>query len=96
MLEKLLVWFAIATRSKTVVVFFLKLQFSFFRLKNSQLPVTVNKTIGCCLGGKRREITAQASSEVQSAIFKKNGNNIDYVIPTSFSILENGNNRLKN
>lgn len=58
--------------------------------------MTVNKTIGCSLGGKRREITVQVSSEVQNPIFKKNANNIDYVIPTTYSILENGNNRLKN
>lgn len=75
---------------------FLFYKFFPYRLKNAELPVTVSKTIGCSLGGKRREITVNVSSEVQNPTFKKNGNNIDYVIPTSFAILENGNNHIKN
>lgn len=67
----------------------------FFRLRNAELPVKVSKTISCSLGGKQRLINIQVSAAEQQPTFKKDGNNIAYMLPSNFSILENGNNHIK-
>ncbi|XP_076272228.1 unconventional myosin ID isoform X2 [Rhynchophorus ferrugineus] len=68
----------------------------FFQLRKMELPVKVNKVIQCSLGGKQRLININVSSEVQSATFRKDGANILYMLPSSFAIMENGNNHFKN
>lgn len=60
--------------------------------KGTDLPVTVNKSISCSLGGKKRLINIQVSADVDNATFRKDGSNILYLLPSNFAILENGNN----
>lgn len=69
---------------------------TYFRLRNTDLPVKVSKTLQCSLGGKQRLINVQVSADVQTPTFKKDGSNILYMLPSSFAILENGNNHYKN
>lgn len=66
------------------------------RLKNAELAVTVSKNFACSLGGKRRHINVQVSAETVEPTFKKDGNNIAYMLPSSYAILENGNRHIKN
>nr|XP_023024555.1 myosin-IA isoform X1 [Leptinotarsa decemlineata] len=65
------------------------------QIKNAELPVKVSKTITCSLGRKQRTINVQVSAAEQKATFKKDGNNIAYLLPSNFAILENGNNHIK-
>ncbi|XP_018562187.1 myosin-IA isoform X2 [Anoplophora glabripennis] len=65
------------------------------QIKNAELPVKVSKTISCSLGGKQRLINIQVSAAEQRPTFKKDGSNVAYVLPSNFSILENGNNHIK-
>lgn len=44
----------------------------------------------CSLGGKRRQINIQVSADVDAPTFRKDNNNIAYVLPPNHSILENG------
>lgn len=60
------------------------------KLKNADLPVTVSKGFACSLGGKKRFINIQVSAEVQEPTFKKDGNNIAYLLPSNYALLENG------
>lgn len=69
--------------------------FPFFRLKNADLPVKVSKTLQCSLGGKQRIINIQVSAAEQIPTFRKDGNGIAYLIPSDYSILENGNSHIK-
>jgi hypothetical protein len=64
-------------------------------VRGGELPVTVNKTISCSLGGKKRLININVTSEVQSPSFKKDGNNISYLLPTNFAVIENGRDYIK-
>lgn len=57
--------------------------------------MTVNKTISCSLGGKKRLININVTSEVQSATFKKDGGNISYLLPSNFAVIENGRDYIK-
>ncbi|CAG9816020.1 unnamed protein product, partial [Phaedon cochleariae] len=67
----------------------------YFQIKNAELPVKVSKSISCMLGGKQRIINIQVSAAEQAATFRKDGNNITYLLPSNSSILENGNNHIK-
>ncbi|KAK4874738.1 hypothetical protein RN001_014098 [Aquatica leii] len=64
----------------------------YYRLKYSDLPVTVSKGLSCSLGGKKRYINVQVTADVQSPTFKKDGNNIIYLLPSSYALIENGKN----
>lgn len=64
-------------------------------MKNVDLPVKVSKTIQCSLGGKQRLINIQVAASEQMPTFKKDGINILYLIPSNYSIIENGNNHIK-
>ncbi|CAG9860573.1 unnamed protein product [Phyllotreta striolata] len=66
------------------------------QLTHTELPVNVSKTITCSLGSKRRLINIKVSSAEGSPTFKKYENNVDYLIPPSYSIVENGNKYIKN
>ncbi|XP_030751648.1 unconventional myosin ID isoform X2 [Sitophilus oryzae] len=68
----------------------------FFQLRKTDLPVKVSKTLQCSLGGKQRLINISVSAELQTPTFRKDGNNILYLVPSNFAILENGNNHIKN
>jgi myosin-1 len=68
---------------------------AYLQVRGSELPVTVNKTISCSLGGKKRLININVTSEVQSPSFKKDGNNISYLLPTNFAVIENGRDYIK-
>ncbi|XP_050497892.1 unconventional myosin ID isoform X1 [Diabrotica virgifera virgifera] len=67
----------------------------YYQIKQADLPVKVSKTISCSLGNKQRLINIQVSAAEQQATFKKDGHNILYLLPSTFSILENGNNHIK-
>ncbi|XP_060522962.1 unconventional myosin ID isoform X2 [Cylas formicarius] len=67
---------------------------AYYHLKKTDLPVKVSKTIQCSLGGKQKLINIQVSAEVQAPTFKKDGHNILYVLPSSYALIENGNNYL--
>lgn len=66
-----------------------------FRLKHVDLPVNITKTPSCSLGKKQRLINIQISAAVQDATFKKDGNNIAYLLPSQYAVVENGNNYIK-
>ncbi|XP_050300495.1 unconventional myosin ID isoform X2 [Anthonomus grandis grandis] len=68
----------------------------FHQLRNTDLPVQVSKAIQCSLGRKQRMIRIQVAAEAQNATFKKDGNDIVYMLPSNFAVLENGNNHYKN
>lgn len=59
------------------------------------LPVKVCKTIHCSLGGKQRVINIQVSAAEHIPTFRKDCNGIAYLVPSNFSILENGNTHIK-
>lgn len=64
----------------------------YVQLTNTELPVNVSKTISCSLGGKKKVINIQVSSEVTAPTFKKGtSNTISYLLPPNFAIVENGN-----
>lgn len=65
------------------------------QIKNAELPVKVSKTISCSLGGKQRLINIQVAAAEVKPTFRKEGSNIAYLLPSSYSIVENGNNHLK-
>lgn len=67
----------------------------FYRLKHADLPVNVTKIPSCSLGKKQRIINIQISAAVQEATFKKDGNNIAFLLPSQFAVVENGNNHIK-
>nr|CAI5842506.1 unnamed protein product [Callosobruchus analis] len=64
----------------------------YYQLKNADLPVRVTKTIACSLGGKQKMINIKVSAAEQQPTFKKEGNSIAYLLPSTLSIIENGNN----
>lgn len=75
---------------KISISFMLFNYISIFRIKNSDLPVNVTKVLNCSLGGKNRAINIQVSAETQAPTFKKDGNNIAYLLPSDFAVVENG------
>ncbi|CAH0564005.1 unnamed protein product [Brassicogethes aeneus] len=68
---------------------------AYFLLKKVDLPVNVSKTISCSLGGKSRLINIQVSSAEPQPVFKRDGNNVAYMLPSNFAVYENGNNHIK-
>ncbi|XP_044760641.1 unconventional myosin ID [Coccinella septempunctata] len=64
----------------------------YVQLTNNELPVNVSKTISCSLGGKKKVINIQGSSEVTAPTFRKGSSNtILYMLPSNYAIVENGN-----
>lgn len=68
----------------------------YYQIKNADLPVKVSKNLSCSLGKRQRQINIQVSAAEQRPTFKREGNDILYLIPSTYSILENGNNHIKN
>ncbi|XP_025831898.1 myosin-IA isoform X2 [Agrilus planipennis] len=64
----------------------------FAKLQQSELPVTVSKSLTCSLGGKRRQINIQVKGDVQRPTFQKDGQNIAYLLPSNYALLENNGN----
>lgn len=68
----------------------------YWQLTNKDLPVHVNKIITCYLGKRSRTIHIQVSSEVQMPTFRKDtGNNINYLLPSNYAVVENGSDFIK-
>lgn len=68
----------------------------FYRLRNSELNVTVENQLHCTLGNKGRSIKVHVTPDVQIPTFKNDGGVIVFMLPSSYSVMDtNNHNHLK-
>ncbi|XP_017774628.1 PREDICTED: myosin-IA [Nicrophorus vespilloides] len=84
-----------STRGEDKIGELIALLFNKYADIKGELQVNISKVLMCSLGGKRRQISIQVSSEIKSATFRKDGANIIYNLPPDHAILENGNSHIK-